>query len=179
MKPTFKIHALRTIVVGTELGSFARAAVQLGRSQSAVEMQLKRLEEQAGHSLFQRAGRDLSRPRRAMHCCRLTRAGSSSYTMRRPPLLGTTAAAASIVMGMPQDFLKMSCPMRLRASRDGDPAFTWKCGPDATMRSRTKWNQASRPGACVFPGRARQIGRVARIHANVLVCWEEIRNVPK
>ena len=41
MKPVFDIDALRTIVVGSELGSFARAAIQLGRSQSAVSMQLK------------------------------------------------------------------------------------------------------------------------------------------
>ena len=41
MRPTFDIDALRAMVTGTELGSFARAAVQLGRSQSAVSMQLK------------------------------------------------------------------------------------------------------------------------------------------
>jgi len=59
MKPTFDIDALRMIVAGAELGSFARAAVQLGRSQSAISMQLKRLEEQAGRPLFQRNGRGL------------------------------------------------------------------------------------------------------------------------
>ena len=59
MVPQFDIEALRTIIVGTDLGSFARAAVHLGRSQSAVSMQLKRLEEQAGHALFHRRGRGL------------------------------------------------------------------------------------------------------------------------
>ena len=42
MHPTFDIEALRTMVVGTELKSFARAALQLGRSQSAISMQLKK-----------------------------------------------------------------------------------------------------------------------------------------
>src|SRR5579863_2289661 len=59
MRPTFDMDALRTMVVGVELGSFARAASQLGRSQSAVSMQLKKLEEQAGQRLFRRNGRGL------------------------------------------------------------------------------------------------------------------------
>jgi len=103
MRPTFEIDAMRTIVVGTELGSFARAAVQLGRSQSAVSMQLKRLEEQAGRPLFRRSGRNLVP----------TEAGDAllAYARRIVELhdeaattLGSTAAAASIRMGLPQDF---------------------------------------------------------------------------
>jgi DNA-binding transcriptional LysR family regulator len=103
MKPRFEIDALRTIVVATELGSFARAATQLGRSQSAVSMQLKRLEEQAGHPLFERNGRGLVP----------TEAGEAllAYARRIVALhdeaaasLGLPAAAASIRMGLPQDF---------------------------------------------------------------------------
>src|SRR6186713_1705698 len=60
MRSTFDMDALRTMVVGTELGSFARASSQLGRSQSAVSMQLKKLEEQAGKPLFRRNGRGLT-----------------------------------------------------------------------------------------------------------------------
>jgi DNA-binding transcriptional LysR family regulator len=109
MRPTFDIDALRTIVVGTEVGSFARAAVQLGRSQSAVSMQLKRLEEQAGHPLFQRNGRGLVP----------TGAGDAllAYARRIVELhdeaaaaLGVTAAAASIRMGLPQDFFEDVMP---------------------------------------------------------------------
>ena len=59
MTPTFDIDALRAVVAGLDLGSFARAAVQLGRSQSAVSMQLKKLEQQAGTALFVRRGRGL------------------------------------------------------------------------------------------------------------------------
>ena len=109
MRPTFDIDALRTIVVGTELGSFARAAVQLGRSQSAVSMQLKRLEEQAGRPLFQRNGRGLVP----------TEAGDAllAYARRIVQLhdeaaatLGSTAAAASVRMGLPQDFFEDVMP---------------------------------------------------------------------
>jgi DNA-binding transcriptional LysR family regulator len=59
MKTTFDMDALRTMVVGIELGNFARAATQLGRSQSAVSMQLKNLEQEADRPLFRRNGRGL------------------------------------------------------------------------------------------------------------------------
>ena len=57
--PAFDIDAMRMVIAGMDLGSFARAAVQLGRSQSAVSMQLKKLEYQAGTQLFTRTGRGL------------------------------------------------------------------------------------------------------------------------
>ena len=109
MRPHFDIEALRTMVVGTELGSFARAAVQLGRSQSAVSMQLKRLEEQAGHILFQRNGRGLVP----------TEAGETllAYARRIVAMhdeagatLGVTVAAPAIRLGLPQDFFEDVMP---------------------------------------------------------------------
>jgi DNA-binding transcriptional LysR family regulator len=109
MRPTFDMDALRTMVVGNDLGSFARAASQLGRSQSAVSMQLKKLEAQAGHPLFRRNGRGLVP----------TEAGDAllAYARRIIALndeaatsLGATAAAASVRMGLPQDFLEDVMP---------------------------------------------------------------------
>jgi DNA-binding transcriptional LysR family regulator len=109
MRPTFDIDALRAIVAGTELGSFARAAVQLGRSQSAVSMQLKRLEEQAGRPLFRRDGRGLVP----------TEAGDALLTYARRIIelhdeaaatLGSTAAVPSVRIGLPQDFFEDVMP---------------------------------------------------------------------
>lgn len=103
MRPNFDMDALRTMVVGVELKSFARAALQLGRSQSAVSMQLKKLEEQAGRPLFRRDGRGLVP----------TEAGEAllAYARRIIALndeaaasLGVAAAAASVRIGLPQDF---------------------------------------------------------------------------
>jgi DNA-binding transcriptional LysR family regulator len=90
------------MVVGIELGSFARAAAQLGRSQSAVSMQLKKLEEQAGQRLLRRNGRSLVP----------TEAGDAllAYARRIIALndeaaasLGAQTAAASVRIGLPQD----------------------------------------------------------------------------
>jgi DNA-binding transcriptional LysR family regulator len=98
------MDALRTMVVGTELGSFALAAAKLGRSQSAVSMQLKKLEQQAGQPLLRRNGRTLAP----------TEAGEAllAYARRIIALndeaaasLGATVTPASVRMGLPQDFV--------------------------------------------------------------------------
>lgn len=54
------LDALRSFVVGVELGTFARAAERLGRSTSAISAQLKKLEEQTGSQIFQKSGRGLA-----------------------------------------------------------------------------------------------------------------------
>jgi DNA-binding transcriptional LysR family regulator len=51
------MDVLRTLVAGRELGSFHRAAAEVGRSQSAVSQQLRRIEAQIGERLFKKHGR--------------------------------------------------------------------------------------------------------------------------
>jgi DNA-binding transcriptional LysR family regulator len=60
IRTNLDMDVLRTFVTGFELGSFARAAERLGRSQSAVSTQLRKLEEQVGQPLVQKAGRGLA-----------------------------------------------------------------------------------------------------------------------
>ncbi|HVY99828.1 MAG TPA: LysR substrate-binding domain-containing protein [Dongiaceae bacterium] len=108
MRTTFDIAALRMIVTGAELGSFARAAARLGRSQSAVSMQLKKLEEQTGKTLFRKSGRGLVP----------TEAGDAllAYARRIIALNDEAAAslgaspAATVRLGLPQDFAEDVLP---------------------------------------------------------------------
>ena len=58
-RPNLDMDVLRTFVTGFELGSFARAADRLGRSQSAISTQLRKLEEQMGQPLVRKSGRGL------------------------------------------------------------------------------------------------------------------------
>jgi DNA-binding transcriptional LysR family regulator len=51
---------LRTLVTAMDHGGFAKAAERLGRSQSAVSLQIRRLEEAVGRPLFRRQGRGLA-----------------------------------------------------------------------------------------------------------------------
>ncbi|WP_330960924.1 LysR family transcriptional regulator [Photobacterium sp. 53610] len=53
------LDALRTFVVGIDLGNFTLAANQLCRSTSAVSAQLKKLEQQCGVKLLSKSGRNL------------------------------------------------------------------------------------------------------------------------
>jgi DNA-binding transcriptional LysR family regulator len=127
MRANFDMDALRTMVVGTELKSFARAAVQLGRSQSAISMQLKKLEEQAGRPLFRRNGRGLAP----------TEAGDALLAYARRILalndeaavsIGATAAGASVRMGLPQDFFEDVMPdvlARFARRRPGVHVEVW------------------------------------------------------
>jgi len=58
--PNLDIDLLRAFVAVAETGSFTRAAGHLGRVQSAVSMQVKRLEEVAGQRLFDRSRRKVA-----------------------------------------------------------------------------------------------------------------------
>lgn len=58
MEPTFRnldIDLLRTLITITDTGSFSGAAARLGRTQSAVSLQVKRLEETVGNALLLRS----------------------------------------------------------------------------------------------------------------------------
>ena len=105
MAPRINLNmdVLRTFVSGLELGSFAKAAQRLGRSQSAISTQLRRLEEQAGKPLFRKSGRGLA----------LTTAGESllSYAKRILELndeaidgLQDGEVEGWVRLGIPQDF---------------------------------------------------------------------------
>jgi DNA-binding transcriptional LysR family regulator len=97
------MDVLRTFVTGLELGSFSKAAQRLGRSQSAISTQLRRLEEQAGKALFKKSGRGLA----------LTTAGENllSYAKRILELndeaidgLQDSEVEGWVRLGIPQDF---------------------------------------------------------------------------
>lgn len=97
------------MTVGHDLGSFSRAANQLCRSQSAVSMHLKKLEEQVGQPLFRRNGRGLIP----------TEAGEAllAYARRIVAIhdeaavaLGAISAAPTIRLGLAQDFFEDVMP---------------------------------------------------------------------
>lgn len=106
----FDMDVLRTFVTGVSLGSFGRAAERLGRSPSAISLQLRKLEEQAGTSLFIKQGRGLA----------LTEAGEQmlSYARRILDLNDEAVLALSgagevegwLRVGMPEDFAERFLP---------------------------------------------------------------------
>ncbi len=53
------MDVLRTLALAVDNGGFGKAASIIGRSQSAVSLQMRRLEDQVGTKLFHRSGRAL------------------------------------------------------------------------------------------------------------------------
>ena len=103
------MDVLRTFATAFELGSFARAADRLGRSQSAVSTQLRRLEEQVGQDLVQKSGRGLV----------LTTAGEAMFSYAKRILDLNDEAVETVRggevegwvrFGMPQDFAETWLP---------------------------------------------------------------------
>ncbi|VWB74316.1 LysR family transcriptional regulator [Burkholderia pseudomultivorans] len=85
-RPNFDIAALRSLVAGVDLGSFAKAADRVARSSSAVSAQIRKLEEQAGTPLFVKAGRGLA----------LTDAGDAMLRYARRMIELNDEAAAAV-----------------------------------------------------------------------------------
>lgn len=94
---------LRTFATVADLGSFTKAGDALGRSQPAISLQIKRLEELIGAPLLERDSRSL----------RLTAAGETLAGYARHILklhdealtrLGTPLVIGSIRVGIPNDF---------------------------------------------------------------------------
>jgi DNA-binding transcriptional LysR family regulator len=110
------IALLRTFVAVIDLGSVARAAERVHRSQPATSLQIKRLEELIGMPLFRKSGRGLA----------LTEHGDTllEYARRLLELNDETVAAAttlklsgSVRLGMAQDFATVLSSLLARFSR--------------------------------------------------------------
>ena len=106
------MDVLRSFVTGIELGSFAKAASRLGRSPSAISLQLRKLEDQVGQILVQKQGRGLV----------LTEAGETmlGYARRLLDLndaalsaVGSPALSGRVRIGLPQDFAETWLPETL------------------------------------------------------------------
>jgi DNA-binding transcriptional LysR family regulator len=115
------MDVLRTLAVAMERGSFAQAAERLGRSQSAVSLQMRKLEGQVGQTLFRKAGRHLA----------LTEAGDVvlGYAKRILELNDEAVAAVkglavegTVRLGLHQDFAEAWLPAALASFARAHPA---------------------------------------------------------
>jgi DNA-binding transcriptional LysR family regulator len=120
---------LRTLVAARQLGGFNRAAQQVGRSQSAVSQQIRKLEEQVGQPLFRREGRSLA----------LTEAGDVilSYARRILELndeavtaVRGTALGGTIRVGITTDFAESWLPMALGRFKRAHPGVRVEANTD-------------------------------------------------
>lgn len=97
------LDTLRTLVTTHDVGGFAQAANRLGRTPSAISLQMKRLQEELGTPLFRKHGRVL----------KLTEAGQTALGYARRMLalnddliqtMQGVTLAGTVRVGAPQDF---------------------------------------------------------------------------
>ncbi|HVP61770.1 MAG TPA: LysR substrate-binding domain-containing protein [Myxococcaceae bacterium] len=109
---TLDLDLLRTLSAVQETGTLARASRRVGRTLSAVSLQLKRLESQCGRPLFRKAGRRLE----------LNAEGERVLAMGRRMLalndqlleaLREDAGGSTIRLGLPQDVAERWLPPAL------------------------------------------------------------------
>ncbi|CAN5136184.1 LysR substrate-binding domain-containing protein [soil metagenome] len=109
MTATLDLDQLRTFVAIVETGSFTRAAEVVFKTQSAVSMQVRRLEERIGKPVFARDGR----------ASRLTEEGEKllGYARRMVRLNDETVAAfdetelaGAVRLGIPDDYADRFLP---------------------------------------------------------------------
>lgn len=125
---------LSTFVAIAEVGSFLRAAQVVGRSEAAVSLQMRRLEEAIGEpTLFRRVGRRKE----------LTERGEIFLAHARA-LLGTersiidlfarTRASTSVKLGVPDDYSSLLPPIIKAFSIERpDVEIETHCQPSATL----------------------------------------------
>jgi DNA-binding transcriptional LysR family regulator len=134
---TLDLAVMRTLLAAVEAGSFAGAARKVGRSESAVSLQLKRLEEQIGEPVFLRAGKQMT----------LTGAGARlvEYARRLLDLNDEALSAASesstggtVTLGVPHDVTETWLPAVIEGFRRSHPSATLKVveGRSAILLSR-------------------------------------------
>lgn len=127
------MDVLRTLAIAGELGSFRRAAHRVGRSQSAVSQQLRRLEEQVGERLFRKHGRGMIP----------TEAGDVMLAYARR-ILGLNDEAIAAVrghaieglvrFGLPSDFAESWLPAALGRFNRAHPAIRIEAVVDRNRR---------------------------------------------
>jgi len=148
------IPVLRTLVAAQDLGGFGRAAAQVGRSQSAVSLQMRKLERQLGEPLFRKEGRGLA----------LTEAGDRILAYARRILAlndeAVTAVRGAAIegrvrFGMPGDFAETWLPAVLGRFKRAHPAIHIEAAVDRNNVLLERLDKGQLDLALVFGGGGR------------------------
>ena len=134
MPTTLDIDTLRALVAIVALKSFSRAAEQLGRSQSAISLQIARLEAVVGHPLLERArgrvlGPTLKGAELVAHAREMINLNERAVAAMRRPL-----SDRRIRLGVPADFLERDFGSALGEMRSRFPEAQLSVRTDLSAR---------------------------------------------
>ena len=134
MPTTLDIDTLRSLIAIVDLKSFSRAAERLGRSQSAISLQIARLEGLVGHPLLERGrGRVVGPTARGAtlvaHARQIVELNEQAVAVMRMP-----AAGERIRLGVPADFLERDFSAALGEIRARCPKAQLSLRTDVSAR---------------------------------------------
>lgn len=131
------LDLLRTFLMIAETGALSRAAERVGRTQAAISMQVKRLEETLNQPLLQRTGRGvLLTPhgeRLLVHAQKILRAHDEALAE-----LSGNGLSGTIRLGCPDDYAAAFLPPLLRdfATRHPQVLVEMYCAPTPRLLER-------------------------------------------
>jgi DNA-binding transcriptional LysR family regulator len=134
---TLDLAIMRTLLAAVETGSFAAAARKVGRSESAVSLQIKRLEEQIGEPVFLRTGKQMTLTgtgaRLVEYARRLLDLNDEALSVASDNSIGGT-----VTLGVPHDVTETWLPAVIEGFRRSHPSATLKVveGRSAILLSR-------------------------------------------
>ena len=176
-RPTLELDLLRTLVLAMQTGSFQQSAALIGRSQSAVSLQMRRLENQVGVRLLQKNGRKLA----------LTDAGEVllGYANRLLALNDEAVQATAGVnlkgkvrLGLLQDFAETILPPALAAFTRAQPAVEIAVQVEPSKRLIAEVRQHRLDLALLFTRRGDLTELPATRVATVPMVWVLKKDLP-
>ena len=136
------LDLVRSFVAVTEAKSFTRASERMGRSQSAISLQLRRLEQRIGHPLLSRDPRHVT----------LTEAGAAFLPQARRLLrlndeilagLSADLMEGEVRLGAPEDFATAHLPQVLGGFARSHPRIALSVTCDLTLNLMERLNEGA------------------------------------
>ena len=166
MATTLDTDLLQTFVAIADTGGFTRAAGVVHRSQSAVSMQMKRLEESVGHPLFEKIGRGVQLTRNGETLLNYARRilklhEEAVVTLRQPDMVG------SVRIGIPDDYVAAYLPGILTGFASAYPMVQVEviCEPSESLAQSTRKGEVDLAIVTELPGNEK--GQVLRRETTV------------
>jgi DNA-binding transcriptional LysR family regulator len=161
------IDLLRTFVALSETGSFTAAAEVVGRTQSAVSLQIRKLEDQVGHPLVSRLSHGIALTAQgetllshARHILQAHEDALAAFAIRRGQPNG-------LVLGISADYGQTLLPRVLKILREAYPnvAVEVVCGPSTEIAAGAIEGQVD----LAFVGEGEALGQSPVVHRERLV----------
>ncbi|WP_245313517.1 LysR substrate-binding domain-containing protein [Rhizobium sp. R635] len=168
MHEAIESDLLRTFLVVAETSNFSAAAQRIGRTQSAVSTQIKRLEAAIGEPLFERGARGVQLTRPGIQLVPYARRvidllNEAAATIRSKPLDGP------VRIGIPEEYSQTVLPAALAAFAVRHPAVEVTVSCDYTSRNLAALERDELDLAVVFDWSDQTKGEVICIDPTVWV----------